>query len=88
MKVIAKVSDSMYICEVTHAELEKFMGQYYGKMGNLSVGQAIDLAQRHNFAVRIEAACQGMVDASKEFGKAQKMMTDYATAIARSANPT
>lgn len=85
VKVIAKVSDSKYLCEVSHEELEKFLGQYYGNLDKLTVGQEVNLGKGHDFAVRIEAACKGMVEASKEFGRAQSVMTDYAMAIARSA---
>ena len=37
MKVIAKVDSDKYICEVDHAEIEKFMDLYYGKMKKLNV---------------------------------------------------
>jgi hypothetical protein len=86
MKVIAKASEDKYLCEIKHEELEKFMDLYYGRMDRLAVGEEVDLAQGYNFAVRIEAACKGMVAANEEFGKAQKVMTSYAIAIANSAD--
>jgi hypothetical protein len=85
MKIIAKATDSRYICEVTHEELEKFFDQFYGKMSRLSVGQEVDLGVGYNFATRIESACKSMADASKAFGYAQSVMTDYAIAIAARA---
>ena len=85
MKVIAKVSESRYLCEVSHDELEKFFNKYYGNLPKLNVGQEVDLGQGYNFAARIESACKSMIDASKEFGRAQSVMTDYAMAIARSS---
>lgn len=84
MKVIAKVSDSRYICEVSHEELEKFFDKYYGKMEKLSVGQEVNLGQGYDFAGRIESACKSMAEAAKNFGAAQSVMTDYAIAIAKS----
>lgn len=82
MKVIAKASESKYLCEVSHEELEKFMNQYYGKMSKLSVGQDLNLGQGYDFAARIEAACKSMADAMKEFGRSQQVMTAYAMAVA------
>lgn len=86
MKVIAKASESKYLCEVSHEELEKYLNQYYGKLDKLVVGEEIDLGKGYDFAARIETACKSMADASREFGRAQSVMTDYAMAIARSAN--
>lgn len=85
MKVIAKASESRYLCEVSHDELEKFLGQYYGKLGKLSIGQEVDLGQGYNFASRIEVACRDMADAMKAFDAARQMMTAYAVAIAQAS---
>ena len=86
MKVIAKASESKYLCEVSHDELEKFLNQYYGKLGKLSVGQEVDLGQGYNFASRIEAACKDMADAMKAFDAARQTMTAYAVAVANSGS--
>jgi hypothetical protein len=86
MKVIAKASDSKYLCEVSHEELEKFLNQYYGNLSKLSVGQEVNLGQGYDFAGRIESACKSMAEASRKFGEAQSVMTGYAIAIARSEN--
>jgi hypothetical protein len=85
MKVIAKANDSTYICEVSHTELEKFMDKFYGNMSKLAVGDELNLGQGYDFSTRIESACKSMVEASKQFGSAQKVMTDYALAIAKGA---
>jgi hypothetical protein len=82
MKVIAKANESTYLCEVSHEELEKFLNQYYGNLSKLSVGQEVNLGQGYDFAVRIESACKSMAQASKEFGRAQSVMTSYAIAVA------
>lgn len=87
MKVIAKASESKYLCEVSHDELEKFMGKYYGNMAKLSVGQEIDLGHGYNFSSRIETACRQMADAMKAFDEARKVMTDYALVISKSSEP-
>lgn len=83
MKVIAKASSTVYICEVSHEELEKFLNQYYGTIKSLEVGQSVDLGQGYNFSLRIENACKTMAGAMKEFERAQKTMTDFAVAIAK-----
>lgn len=85
MKVIAKASDSKYLCEVSHDELEKFMGQYYGKLVKLSVGAELNLGQGYDFSGRIETACKQMADAMKAFDDARKVMTSYAVVIANSS---
>lgn len=82
MKVIAKASESIYLCEVSHDELEKFLNQYYGKLQKLSVGQEIDLGLGYSFASRIENACKQMAEAMKAFEDARKLMTSYAVAVA------
>lgn len=87
MKVIAKISDSRYLCEVSHDEIEKSLDQYYGNMGKLSVGQELNLGQGYDFAVRIESACKKMSEAMAEFDRARATMTAYALAVS-SANQT
>lgn len=82
MKVIAKASESKYLCEVSHEELEKFMDKYYGKLDRLSVGHELNLGQGYDFAGRIEDACRRMEEAMKAFDNAQKVMTAYALAVA------
>lgn len=86
MKVIAKASESRYLCEVSHDELEKFMGMYYGKLVKLSVGEEVNLGQGYDFSSRIESACKSMAESMKEFDRARSVMTAYALAIA-SATP-
>ncbi len=82
MKVIAKISEKQYLCEVSHDELEKSLNQYYGNMRSLTVGQEMDLGQGYNFAARIESACKKMAEAMAEFDRARTTMTAYALAIA------
>ena len=44
MRVIAKVEEKKYLCEIEHTELEKFMNLYYRNLKELKVGDSIDLA--------------------------------------------
>lgn len=88
MKVIAKASESKYLCEVSHDEIEKFMGLYYGKQKHLNVGQEVNLGQGHDFATRIESACKEMSNAMRAFEAARSVMTSYANAIANSTGST
>jgi len=50
MKVIAKVQDGKFLCEVTSREIKEFMNIFND--GNLSmrVGQFIDLGKGYDFA--------------------------------------
>lgn len=86
MKVIAKISEDKYICEVSHVELEKFMDKYYGNMQKLSVGHELNLGQGYDFSARIESACKAMSDAMRTFDSARSLMTAFALAVANS-NP-
>jgi predicted component of type VI protein secretion system len=86
VKVIAKASDSKYICEVSHDELEKFMNQYYGNMKRLEVGDDVNLGQGYDFSSRIEQVCKNMAESMRSFDSARKTMTDFAVAIAQSAH--
>ena len=49
MKVIAIKRDRGYVCEVSHSELEKFLGLYYGKLDSLKEGDSIDLSKGFDF---------------------------------------
>ena len=49
MKVIGISENGDYIATVTHNELEKFLGQYYGKLPKLQAGQSIDLGRGYDY---------------------------------------
>ena len=49
MKVIANAGHDTYICEVTHTELEKYLGLYYGKLKDVRVGTLIDLSKGYAY---------------------------------------
>jgi len=49
MKVIGVVQDEVYICQLTHKEIEKFLNLYYNKMGKIKVGDDIDLGKGYDF---------------------------------------
>jgi len=49
MKVIGKIDANKYICEVSHTEIEKAVGKYYGKLPQLRVGQCLNLASGYNY---------------------------------------
>jgi hypothetical protein len=56
MKVIGKIDNSTYICEVSHTELEQYFDKYYNKMDKLRVGETIDLARGYDFKHEIDDA--------------------------------
>jgi len=41
--------DGQYIAIVSHAEIEKFLNIYYGRMENLKVGDEINLGKGYDF---------------------------------------
>lgn len=69
MRVLAKASDKVYICEVTHDELEKFMNLYYGKLSTIKVGDGIDLSKGYDFYKDTTAALEktkAFIDSNKK----------------------
>lgn len=68
MKIIGK-TQSNYIAEVNHAEIEKFMGMYYGKMDKLDIGEEVNLGKGYDFSVDISSSMnktQEMIKANKK----------------------
>ena len=51
MKVIGEVRHKVYICEVSHEEIAKYLNQYYGEnpLEKLVVGKVIDLGKGYDF---------------------------------------
>ena len=62
MKVIGKNEDD-YIVTVSPSELEKFMGQYYGKMDRLKIGDDVDLGSGYDYMVDTKRA----MDTTRKF---------------------
>lgn len=87
MKVIGLTADrGEYIATVSHDEVEKVMGQYYGKLQPLKVGQAVHLGAGYDYAEAINRACQQMVAANEAFGRARDTLLQFAKfAIAQNA---
>ena len=56
MKVIGKISHDVYLCQVSHTELEKCMGKYYGGLKRLEVGDECYLGAGHDYSVDIKDA--------------------------------
>jgi hypothetical protein len=71
MKVIGTMGRrSDYIVSVSHTELEKFLGLYYGKLNELHVGQEIDLGKGYDHASEIAHAMR----TTQEFVKANQQV--------------
>ena len=64
MKVIGKNEDD-YIVTVSHYELEKFMGQYYGKMDRLKIGDDVNLGAGYDYMTDTKSA----MDTTRQFIK-------------------
>lgn len=68
MKVIGK-TDSGYICEVSHEEIEKHLNLYYGRLEKLKTGESISLGRGYDFASEIKLAfkeTQNFVNANQK----------------------
>jgi len=66
MKVIGRVNNDKYICEVNHIELEKFMGLYYNNMKRLDIYEELDLSKGYDYYTDTMEA----LDETKKFIKA------------------
>jgi hypothetical protein len=62
MKVIGQQNDKIYICTVSHTELERFLNTYYGGTKALRVGEEIDLGKGYDFASDIKEAASKTSD--------------------------
>lgn len=51
-KVIAKTKDN-YLMEVSHTEIEKFLGLYYGGKEKLAIGDECDFGKGYDYASEI-----------------------------------
>ena len=80
--IVIGMNDQGYICQVSHAELEKLADKYYGNLPKLKVGDTMDLGAGHNFRRDIKDACDGMTRAVTNFNVARKAMTKFAIMVA------
>ena len=58
MKIIAKAKHDLYICEVSHSEIEKCLNKYYGSLKSLEVGDSIDIGSGYDFSHDIKTAME------------------------------
>lgn len=86
MKVIGKVNSNVYLCEVTHTELEKLTDKYYGKLSELRVGEELNLGAGYDFRKDIREACDRMTDAHKAFSQSSNTMRKFALMVAKQAD--
>lgn len=82
MKIIGDAGNKNYLVEISHTEIEKVIGKYYGKLKALKVGEVVDIAAGYDFASDILSACKAMTDASKAFEGRQKTLLEFAAMIA------
>lgn len=68
MNVLGKTGNASYICEISHKEIEKFLGLYYGNLKDVKVGDVIDLGKGYDHASEIKAA----MDKTREFVQAHQ----------------
>ncbi len=66
MKVIGKAESDIYLCQVSHAEIEKFLNLYC--MDRLKVGDVVDLGQGYNFCQKTRDA----LNKTEEFIRSNK----------------
>jgi hypothetical protein len=85
MKVIGKagVYGDIYICEVSHSEIERFLNLYYNKLGKLKVGQEVDLAAGYEFHHKTAEALKKTQDFIKSHADVVRAITDGLLIIGR-----
>lgn len=87
MQIIGKVNGDTYLAQVTHTELEKSADLYYGKLPKLDVGATVDLAAGHDYRDEIREACRSMVEAYKQFERAQRTLLAFARMVCDLPDP-
>lgn len=80
MKIIG-MAEGDYIALISHSEIEKVFDKYYGNLGKLKVGETIDLGAGHDFRGGIKAVCKEMIDANKQFSRAQSDLIKFALMV-------
>lgn len=82
MKIIGKTDGyDTFIATVNKLELEKHANLYHGKMGELKIGQEIDLGAGYNFHTNIVSACERMKAAMESFDSSRRTMLAFATLV-------
>ena len=69
MKIIGIQDSTTYLAIVEKVEIEKVFDKYYGKFGDVKVGDVIELSAGYNFRDDIKRACNDMTQAFKAFEK-------------------
>lgn len=64
MKVLGFVGErrDSYICEVSHSEIEKFLGMYYGRKDKLNIGDEVNLGCGYDHESKINSGVKKMED--------------------------
>lgn len=81
MKVIG-TTDRGYIIAVSHEELEKAAGLYYGKMPVMKVGDERNIGEGYDFTAHIKSACADMQTAMKSFERSRSTLENFASMVA------
>lgn len=81
MKIIGMVENGLYICQVSHTELEKLTDKYYGKLPKLEVGSTMDLGAGYDFRSDIQKVCHNVIEATKSFGQTQHTLLKFAAMV-------
>lgn len=81
MKVIG-TTERDYIITVSHDELEKVAGLYYGKMPRMKVGDERNLGEGYDFSASIKSACADMQKAMVSFDRSRATLENFASMVA------
>lgn len=60
MKIVARITEDDFICEINAYELQKFMGTYYSCNHGLKVGEVVDLGKGYDHTVKIAESLSAM----------------------------
>ena len=78
MRIIGMQDSTTYLAIVEKVEIEKVFDKYFGKFGEVKVGDVIELSDGYNFREEIKRACNDMTQAFKAFEKAQSTLLRFA----------
>ena len=73
MKILASEKNErcevVYLCEISHTEIEKFLNQYYNKLKYLQRGDSDDLGKGYDFLIESKKALdktQELISSNKQ----------------------
>ncbi len=76
MKVIAKVNERVFLCEIEEDEIQRFLNIYYTNNNKLSVGKEFDLSKSYELNDQIKEGVRRMDELISDCDKITKAIKE------------